>query len=396
MKTMTQDGEHVIVSDDILAFDPNTGVGAYAMCLSGSFTYPSGQAPCSILINNGKDICSAACHAWLGYPEAVIYRYKNGAIGMGRFKYTKEIPNRSDVLWAVGGMGLMNYYKPALEGFTTGTRPDGKRFNYTDVLRRTAHTVLGIKDGKCHLIYIHNKTGYQVSVYMKTHGYEKAIMLDGGHIAAINAGNSLARHNLYTRQGYALQAIDRELKQRPLVVWDAGHNALNPTNRSPEGDYLEWEHNIDVVKQAMALLTNWGVDSMFVDVLEPSQSVELRELVQRINRTGAAICVSVHTNAASSRLAQGQEIYCYKMAGESFRLAQCLHEEMKVLGMRDRGIKDGSHLYVVRETTMACALVETGFHTNQEDLAKLKSTSFREQEARALAMGVMRYFKLQK
>ena len=96
----------MIEADDLVAFDPNGGLELWANSISGSFTEPRGVAPCSILINRGVDICSYSCHAWLGYPEAVIYRYKDGTFGCGKFMYTKQIPNRGDVLWAVGGMGL--------------------------------------------------------------------------------------------------------------------------------------------------------------------------------------------------------------------------------------------------------------------------------------------------
>lgn len=394
MKTINMGIEHVIVSDDILAFDPNSGLRAYAMSISGGFTWPSGQTPGSILVNKGVDVCPNASHAWLGYPETVIYRYKNGSLGIGKFKSSRDIPNRPDVLWAVGGMGLLNMYKPSSEGFCRGIRPDGTPFNYTDVLRKTAHTVLGIKDGKCHLIYIHSKSAYQVNLFMKENGFDMGVMLDGGHIAGINGGKADAKHNLDTRQGYAIQAIDRVLEHRYLVAWDAGHNALNPSNQSPDGTYKEWEANIRVVQKAMAYLANWGVDSIFVDVLNRNQADELYQLVKKINATGADICVSRHSNAASNPAATGQEIFCYKMQGESLKLAQCLHTAMKPLGSVDRGIKDGSGLYVVRETTMPCALVETLFHTNSNDLLKLKSEEFENREALALATGVAAYFKL--
>lgn len=228
VKTIKLNTMPCIVADDILAFDPNSGLRNYANTISGSFTYPAGDKPCSILINGGKDVYSYACHAWLGFPETVIYRYKGGKFGIGKFKNTTEIPNRADVLWAVGGMGLLNMYNPKEEGFARFTK-NGKTYDYSDVLRRTNHTVLGIKDNQCYLIYVANKTGAEVNSYCKAIGLDMAIMLDGGHIAAINGSESYAKINTSTKQGYAIQAIGGTFNQSELPPKQSD-NPVQPSN----------------------------------------------------------------------------------------------------------------------------------------------------------------------
>jgi len=183
---MKLNGMPCIEADDILLFDPGSGLANWANTISGSFTYPSGQKPCSILINKGVDLFSSACHSWLGFPETVLYRYKDGEHGIGKYKNTSEIPNRPNVLWAVGGMGLLDKYNPAEEGFSKFTK-DGKAYNYTDVLRLTSHTLIGIKDEKIYLCYVPSMSGIGVNNYAKQCGFEKAVMLDGGHISAMKS-----------------------------------------------------------------------------------------------------------------------------------------------------------------------------------------------------------------
>lgn len=395
MQTIKVGTEHCIIADDILVFDPNSGIRYYKNSMSGSFTWPSGRTPGSIMVNNGKTICENACHQWLGFPETVLYRYKNGIIGIGKFKTASEIPNRADVLWAVGGVGMLGKYKPSEEGFCRGIKPDGTPFNYTDVLRTTSHAFLAIKAGKIHMLYVHYKSAYQANLFLKANGYEKAIMLDGGHITALNGATAESKHNLDTQQGFAIQGIDRLLVHRPLVAWDAGHNELNQTNVSPDGTYEEWEGNIDVVNRAMPHLTRCGIDSVFIDVLNPNQTAELTELVKKINLTGADICVSRHDNASTNPAARGMEIFCYQMKGDSLRLAQCIEKEMLMLNQPNRGIKDGDGIsYVVKETWMPCVLIESAFHTNPTDIAKLKSPEYREAEAQAIAKGIVAYFNM--
>ena len=87
-----------------------------------------------------------------------------------------ELPD--GIRWAVGAMGLLDNYDPAAEGFSGA---------YADVRRKTNHTVLGVKTGMVHLVYCRNMTGQQVNEFCRDKmKLELAVMLDGGHVAAIN------------------------------------------------------------------------------------------------------------------------------------------------------------------------------------------------------------------
>lgn len=187
-----------IIGNDLLAFDPNSGLKNYGNTISGSFTYPSGQTPCSILVNNGKTVCGYACHAYTtNQPESVIYRLNNGKFGIKRVKFTTELPK--DVKWAVGGMGLLNFYDPVGEGFTGAQ---------AGVVRKTAHTVLGVKNNMVYGVYYKNMTGAQINAHCRDKmQFEMAIMLDGGHIAAINGAEKFAKINTSQKQGYGIQFI---------------------------------------------------------------------------------------------------------------------------------------------------------------------------------------------
>lgn len=195
-------GMPIIIGKDIIVFDPNNSLSAYKNSLSGSFSYPTGVTPCSIMVNNGKAICGSASHAWLGFKESVIFEKSDGTIGICRAMYDTEIPDRQNVKWAVGGAGLLNNYNPKLEGFSRFT-VNGKTYDYSDVWRKTNHTILGIKDGYKYGVYIKNMNGAEMNEFCKKMKFEYAIKLDGGHIAAINSADF--RINTAQSQGYAIQ-----------------------------------------------------------------------------------------------------------------------------------------------------------------------------------------------
>lgn len=182
----------VIIAKDCTPFAASAPLSAYANTISGSFN--DGSAPCSILVVNGKAVRAVSCHYWDdNSPETVIYRTTSRFFGIQKVKTVDELPK--NISWAVGGMGLLDNYNPNAEGFK------GK---FSDVLRRTNHTMLGVKHGYVFLVYCANMTAVQVNNFAKKLGLKYAIMLDGGHLAAINSATT--KINTGMKQLYAIQA----------------------------------------------------------------------------------------------------------------------------------------------------------------------------------------------
>lgn len=189
-------GAPVIIAPNIVPFSAKGKTAArYNNCMSGSFL--SGTTPCSILVQDGNIVQGVSCHYWDGgHPESVLYRYTNGEFGIQRVKRVSDIPDNTHLRWAVGGLGLLDNYNPTAEGFSG---------RFSDVLRRTNHTMLGVKNDCCYMVYCANKTAAEVNKFARQLGLQIAIMLDGGHVAAINGGESFARINTSQRQYYLIQ-----------------------------------------------------------------------------------------------------------------------------------------------------------------------------------------------
>ena len=195
-------GMPTIIAKDLITFNPKGTLANYANSMLGSFTYPRATTPCSILVNNGEVIFDQACRAWAGYPEAVIYRLKNGTFGHGEFKYAKDLPK--DVDWAIGGFGLMDMWNASGQGFRTIRGSDF----YNTVVYQTNHNVLGIKNGMVYGVYYKNMTGSQINTHCKDKmQFDFAILLDGGGLASMNGGESFAKIKTGIKCGYAIQFI---------------------------------------------------------------------------------------------------------------------------------------------------------------------------------------------
>ena len=158
--------------------------------ISGSFSWQG--APCSILVRGGRVVRSMSCH--YPTPESVLYKTTDGAVRIARVASASLLDN---VVWAVGGMGLLGNYNPATEGFTG---------RFSDVLRRTDHTALGYKGGMLYGVYCRSMTAQQVNALCRDKlKLEYAVMLDGGHVAAIHAACS--KINTNQRQYYAVRFL---------------------------------------------------------------------------------------------------------------------------------------------------------------------------------------------
>lgn len=197
-----RDGKNVVLSakpeNVIVAELKNTAACKnYRNCLSGTFQYQNKAN--AILISNGRVISNVSAHGWLGFPDSVILCLTDGTIDIDRLIGIPE-EKLSQVKWAISGMGLLDNYNPAVEGYGKFTQ-GGKTYDYSDVLRRTHHTALGVKDAKVYGFYLANMTADEVNAYMKKESMEFAIMLDGGHVAAVNcdeysANASQKQHNI--------------------------------------------------------------------------------------------------------------------------------------------------------------------------------------------------------
>lgn len=206
-------GYPTVVAKNIKPFDPNGGIAKFSYTISGSFTHPTGGAPCSILVDKGQPVHTYSCHAYKGFPESVLYKTQSGRIGIQRVTYLSEI--KEPLEWAVGGMGLLNNFDPIAEGFTG---------NDVGVLRICGHNILGVKNGYLYGVCIPS-TGYEwaqleelnkgskkyYSAYPinkiceKKFMFDLAIQLDGGSVFQYNIAQF--QRSVNQTCGYAIQFI---------------------------------------------------------------------------------------------------------------------------------------------------------------------------------------------
>ncbi|WP_156291930.1 N-acetylmuramoyl-L-alanine amidase [Oceanobacillus salinisoli] len=188
------------------------------------------------------------------------------------------------------------------------------------------------------------------------------------------------------------------------VVVGAGHGGggSTPGKRTPEGEF-EWNFNDKVADAFVAELSKYDdVQILRVDDDDTTgglEDVPLRNRVNEANRWGGDIYISFHHNAYTGSFGNwtGTETYYYKGSSEGKRLAEFVHDAMlRAYGLRDRGIKDGSHLYLIKNTNMPAVLTEGGFMDSRIDIEKLRNDQVLQNAGRYTAQAVAEYAGLKR
>ena len=145
---------------------------------------------------------------------------------------------------------------------------------------------------------------------------------------------------------------------------DIGHNCSPDTGA--RGIRVEDVMTMEVGTRVISKLKSQG--HQVVECKPKSASTVGNSLLQRCNIANANrvnLFVSIHFNAFN-RVAKGTEVFAASDTGR--KIAQPILDNIVKLGYFNRGVKDGSHLYVIKNTNMPAILVECCFCDNQEDM----------------------------
>ena len=121
----------------------------------------------------------------------------------------------------------------------------------------------------------------------------------------------------------------------------------------------------------------------------------LTERCQYANNAGADIFVSIHCNAlANNTNYQGLFTFYSTGSTKGQRLAQYVQDATaEATGAINRGVQSNSDYTVLRKTNMPAILIETGFMSSPEELAKLSDSSYQKKMAQGIAAGIDAYFR---
>lgn len=149
-----------------------------------------------------------------------------------------------------------------------------------------------------------------------------------------------------------------------IIGINCGHTVSGTTGSGAVGYLNESDETRTVGYKLMDYLRGMGVT--VVDCTNDRASTvseNLSQIVAMANAQPLDLFVSIHFNSGGGR---GTEVYTYN--GDKFSQSELVCENMAELGFVNRGIKDGSNLYVVRRSDARAMLVEVCFVDTKSDV----------------------------
>ena len=164
---------------------------------------------------------------------------------------------------------------------------------------------------------------------------------------------------------------------------NCGHTVSGTPGSGAMGYLNESNETRAVGYKLMEILKNQGhtvIDC--TDDKSPSASANLKKICALANAQPLDMFLSIHFNAGGG---MGTEVFTYGSGDVAY--AGKIKSALYSLGFRDRGIKDGSNLYVIRNTKAPAALLEVCFVDTRTD-AELYARLGADRVAEAIAEAI--------
>lgn len=180
------------------------------------------------------------------------------------------------------------------------------------------------------------------------------------------------------------------------IVIDPGHGIGRDSGSTGLNGLQEDDVTLSVGLKVGKILEEKGVNVVYTRTTDERTTtpISVTESLQRrcdtANNANAKYLVSIHTNAFDYESARGTETLYYTGNSEGERLASAIQKHLvSELGTYNRGLKDGSWLYIAKNTTAPTVLAELGFLTNPDDAAVLGNEEGQNKAAKAVADGIL-------
>ncbi|MEH1786319.1 MAG: N-acetylmuramoyl-L-alanine amidase [Nostoc sp.] len=177
---------------------------------------------------------------------------------------------------------------------------------------------------------------------------------------------------------------------RVVVIIDPGHGGKD-SGALGIGGAREKDVILPIGKRLAEILQQHGIQVIMTR--DSDYFVTLPGRVQLAERANADVFVSIHANSAGASRpdVNGLEVYYYDSGLELARVVRS--SILQSIGtLKDRGVRR-ARFYVLRKSSMPSILVETGYMTGREDMARLRTSAYQNQMAEAIARGVLQYLK---
>ena len=183
------------------------------------------------------------------------------------------------------------------------------------------------------------------------------------------------------------------------IVIDAGHGGMDSGKVATDGT-RESDLNLQYAKTLGQMFDQSGFNVVYTRTNEgglyglPTKGFKLRDMQARksiVQKCGANIVISIHMNQFGAQLSRkGPHVFYQKDFDEGQKLANALQQTFNNHTGNNHECIAGDY-YMCREMPCPSVIVECGFLSNAQDLARLKTDEYRQTLCNLIFSGVMNY-----
>lgn len=191
------------------------------------------------------------------------------------------------------------------------------------------------------------------------------------------------------------------VKQRPVVVIDAGHGGMDP-GKVGVNDALEKDINLAIATKLKSLLEQNDVQVVMTrekdtDLASENASnrknEDLRARVNLLKETEPVLMVSIHQNSFPEADVDGAQVFYYSGSEEGKQLGIMVQESLKqeIRDENHRVAKANKDYYLLKKSVCPAVIVECGFLSNPVEAKLLATQEYQEKIAFAIHLGILEY-----
>lgn len=158
------------------------------------------------------------------------------------------------------------------------------------------------------------------------------------------------------------------------VAIDCGHTLSGSNTGSSGCGFKEQDLTREVGSRVMSLLKKEGITVINCTVDKASSNnASLQARCDKANAQKIDLFVSIHFNACvndekGNGRTTGTEVYVYSTSDSTYPMATRICANFANCGYKNRGVKNGSGLYVIKHTNAPAMLVECCFIDDRDDM----------------------------
>ncbi len=180
-----------------------------------------------------------------------------------------------------------------------------------------------------------------------------------------------------------------------LIILDAGHGGLDSGKIGINGQE-EKDINLKIALKIKKLLEEQGISVMMTrsadERLSETQTEDLKARTEIMNRSNAALAVSIHQNSFRDSSVSGAQVFYYPDSDEGRKAADAIQEELNDMQPDNRKeVKANDTYYILKNTEIPVVIVECGFLSNYTEAEKLADDSYQSVVAGTVVRGILQY-----